>query len=176
MKKIKFYFLFSFCCLFFVDVANAQLQVLDEKISVNSIGSLTGSTRNYAEVKLPAGTTAYIYRITVTEKGGQSPANNLLSAVQSIPVGEAQIGAAITKMAIKSSNSNAIDFYIFSRAEDVNAFMVKSDDNLSHCKYFPNRINTCQITDECMADVFWFGFRNNNVSEGLDVYIEVIAL
>jgi len=39
----------------------------------------------------------------------------------------------------------------------------------------PNRTNCCFESDECINNRIFFGFRNNNIAQGLNVRLEVIA-
>jgi hypothetical protein len=107
--------------------SNAQqlVDVLKETISVNSISSMNGYSRNTAEIKFPKGTKGYIYRISVFNKGGVEVSNTLFEALKNIPVTEIKIGVTLTEHIIKNSDGQAVDFFIFTTDEDKDAFTQK---------------------------------------------------
>jgi hypothetical protein len=157
---------------------NAQklVEVLHETITVNSTSAMSGYTRNTVEVQLPQGTIGYIYRISVFKKGGVSVGNGLLDLLSTVPIAEVKIGANLSKYVVNNANGGAVDYFIFTNQEDKNAFYGKRDDSWNSCKSYPNRVSSCLSSNECINRKIWFGFRNNNISQGLDVYLEVVAI
>jgi hypothetical protein len=163
---------------FFLSNANAQelVNILQEKVTVNSTTSLNGWSRNTVEAKLPAGTIGYVYRLSVFKKDGVNVSTGLFDLLKMIPVKKIQIGANLSQFVINNSDGGAIDYFIFTTDKDKNAFYNKQDGNWYSCKSFPNRVSTCTYSDECINKTIWFGFRNNNLMQGLDVYIELAAI
>ena len=176
MKNLNLILLFFF--ILTLNYTNAQklVDVLHETLTVNSTTSMSGYTRNTVEVKLPKGTTGYIYRMSVFKKGGVNVGNGLLDLLSLIPIAEVKAGVNLSKYVVGNANGGAVDYFIFTTQEDKSAFYNKYDENWSSCKSYPNRVSSCISSDECINRTIWFGFRNNNVSQGLDVYLEVVAI
>lgn len=168
--------------LFFLLLTSFQLShaqklvdVTNEILTVNSQTAMNGYTRNVTEIQLPKGTTGYTYRISVARRGGRYAGNSLLSLLQAMPITQLGMGANLAQFAINQSDGSQIDFFIFTTQQDKDAFFTKSE-NWSYCRSFLNRVNTCGYVDKCLNETVWFGFRNNNFSQGLDVRLEVVAL
>lgn len=174
---MKILIVFICLCAFSLNTFSQKLvNVVGETITVNSVSSLSGWSRNKIEVPLPENTTGYIYRITSFPKNNVNITDGLFSVLKSIPLAEIKIGASLAEYAINNSNGSAIDYFIFTNIEDLNAFYKKDNANWSSCKSFPNVINVCRTSNECLNRTIYFGFRNNNITEGLDVHIEVVAI
>lgn len=150
--------------------------ILQDKFVVNSRTSLNGYTRNYAEVKLPSNAIGYIYRLTVLEKGRSLASETLFELAQKIPDIKVKIGAAVAEFIVNNSNNHAVDFFIFTQYSDISNFYSKNDDKWNSCFSLPNRQGLCYASNECMADKIWFGFRNNDIDDGVEVYLEVVAI
>jgi hypothetical protein len=170
-KNLLRIFLFLFTSL------NAQeyQSVIDETIVVNSITAITGYTRNITEIALPEHTVSYIYRITITLKGSPDKSTPLLSFINnSSDIGLAGV-SRLSQYAIKNNDNSAVDAFIFNNVYDANDFYSKNDGNWAACKSMANRTNCCFESTECINSRVFFGFRNNNVAQGLNVRLEVIA-
>ncbi|ADB40000.1 hypothetical protein [Spirosoma linguale] len=159
-----------------VSFSQELVEVLSETFTANSITSMSGSTRNVAEVQLPRGSIGYTYRISVFKRGRVSIGNGLLSLLQSVPMSQLTIGANLAQYALSQNDGTQIDYFIFTTPDDKNAFYRKVDGNWSSCRSFLNRVNTCSHSDKCINETIWFGFRNNNMSQGLDIHLEVVAI
>lgn len=174
MKKI---ITTSFILLISLTAFSQELvDVLTEKITVNSSTSLNGWTRNTAEIRLPQGTTGFVYRISVFNKGNATVGSGLFDLIKSIPVTQIQLGANLAQYAVSNSDGGALDFFIFTTDEDKNAFRNKEALNWNSCKMFLNRVSSVAYSSECINRTIWFGFRNNNLTQGLDVLLEVAAI
>ena len=171
MKNLLWIFLLLFTKL------NAQQyrSLIDENVIVNSTTAVAGYTRNITEVTLPDHTISYFYRITITNKGTSDESTPLLSLLKN----NADIAIAgmsrITEFAIKNTDNNAVDAFIFNNIYNANDFYSKKDGNWTACKSMANRSNCCFESSECINNRIFFGFRNNNVAQGLNIRLEVIA-
>jgi len=167
--------LWIFLLLFTKLNAQQYQSVIDENIVVNSTTAMAGYTRNITEVTLPEHTISYFYRITITAKGASDESTPLLSLLKN----SADIAIAgmsrITEFAIKNNDNHAVDAFIFNNVYDANDFYSKKDGNWTACKSMANRSNCCFESSECINNRIFFGFRNNNVAQGLTVRLEVIA-
>lgn len=150
------------------------VEVIRETITVNSNTSLTGYTRNTVEVNFRKGTIGYIYRTSVFKTGDVSVGQSLMNLVKEIPDARVQIGAAFTEFVLANANGTAVDYYIFTTRTDADNFYSK--EGTSACQSYPNRRSGCYSSNQCLNQTIWFGFKNNNISQGLDVYLEVIAI
>lgn len=156
---------------------NAQQyqSVIDEKIMVNSTTAMAGYTRNITEVTLPEHSISYFYRITITAKAASDESTPLLSLLKN----SADVAVAgmnrITEFAIKNNDNHAVYAFIVNNTYDANDFNSEKDGNLTPCKSMANRSNCCFESSECINSRIFFGFKNNNVAQGLNVRLEVIA-
>lgn len=168
-------------CLFLLFLcsvtASAQklVNVIDETIVVNSTTALSGYTRNITTVTLPDHTKNYLYRITITPKGHANQSLALFEILNNTP----DIGVAafskVGEYAVKRNDNFAVDAFIFNNIYDADDFYAKKDGNWTYCKGMSNRTNCCFESDECINKRIFFGFRNNNIAQGLNVRLEVIA-
>ncbi len=152
------------------------IQVTDETITVNSTTSMTGYTRNITSIKLPEKTKKYIYRISVFPKGESEIDNSLFDLLKQYGGANVSVATSFAQFAIKNNDSKSVDAYIFNNTYDADNFYDKQDGNWSTCKNMPNRASCCFATDDCIGKDIYFGFRNNNIMQGLDVKLEVVAL
>ncbi|MBY0480829.1 MAG: hypothetical protein K2Q21_05690 [Chitinophagaceae bacterium] len=175
MKKISLFVL----CTTTLCWADAQIlkAAHTEVITVNSTTSMTGYTRNITKVVLPEKTSAYVYRVTILPKGGRVADGSLLKVLSGL-AGSSGLGAGISLMdyAIKSNDGNSVDAFIFNNPYDADYFYKKQDANWTACKAMPNRGNCCFYSGECLGREIYFGFKNNNIRQGLDVQLEVVAI
>lgn len=180
MKKILTIVFFLFFCHY--SSAYKLVNVLKETITVNSTSSLSGSSRNYSEISLPAGTVSYIYRISVFKRNKVSVSNSLFGVLSEIPIPNLyKAGVDLSKYAIENSNGHAIDVFTFTNQNDASQFYNKTDreengDKIESCERLLNIVSTCREELMYINRNIWFGFRNNNMTEGLDVCLEVIAI
>ncbi len=175
--KIKYYLLaVVFLCQIKFLHSQKLVSVISETITVNSTTSMNGWTRNTVEVTFPKGTIGYVYRVSVFDLNSVNISDLLFDLLKQIPIEEIQVGASFAKYAVANANGHAIDYFILTTGDDRTAFYNKNDNNWSSCKSFLNRVNTCASSNECINSRIYFGFRNNNLTKGLDVYIEIVAI
>ena len=170
--------IFLLLCLlysFLQTKAQQYMPVTDETLTVNSATSLSGHTRNTVEVDLPSHTIGYIYRMSVMPKGGNGSFESLFNVIKKIDPATA-FTSSLMQYAIRNSENYAVDAFVFNNTSDANEFYNKNDNNWSACKSMPNRSNVCLATKECLNKTLYFGFRNNNISQGLDVRFELVAI
>lgn len=156
--------------------AQELVQVTDETITVNSIMSLTGSTRNTTAVKLPERTKAYVYRISVSPKGKNTVTQSLMQQLMKLGGAEFALAASVAQLAIENNDNDAVDAFIFTTVYDADDFYSKKEGNWGACQIMLNRASCCFVSEQCMGRNIYFGFRNNNVSKGLNVRLEVVAI
>lgn len=156
--------------------AQELVQVIDETITVNSTTSMTGYTRNKTEVTLPEKTKSYIYRISIFPKGESSVDNSLFDLLNKMGGPNVSIATSFAQFAIKNNDNSSVDAFIFNNTYDADNFYSKKDANWSACKSMPNRASCCFSTKECIGKQIFFGFRNNNIMQGLDVKLEIVAV
>jgi len=166
----------SFLLGFSETKAQSLVQVLDETITVNSIYALSGNTRNKAEIRLPEKTKSYIYRISVFKKGEGGINKSLLEILNDFGGAKVSLMTSFANFAVKNNDNLAVDAFIFNNIYDAENFIGRKDGNWSACKSMPNRQNSCFVMSQCLNRDVFFGFRNNNISQGLDVKLEVVAL
>ncbi|RZJ71450.1 hypothetical protein [Flavobacterium sp.] len=166
-------FLFLICSKIF---SQELIQVTDETLTVNSVSAINGHTRNTAEITLPEKTKGYIYRISVTPKGSNALSNSLFDLLQTIGSTNISLTSSFAKYAIKNGDNNSVDAFIFDNVVDANNFLNKRDGHWSLCKSMLNRVSCCFASQECIGRKVYFGFRNNNAMQGLNVRLEIVAL
>lgn len=151
------------------------IEVLSDNFTVNSVSAFGGNTRNFAEVVLPDNAIGYVYRLTVVRKGAGSLSNSLFTLLKQQGT-NVTLGVSLAQFAIQNADGNAVDAYIFSSPYDKDNFYAKRDGSWNACKQMPNRSNCCFSTRDCLGKRVYFGFRNNNTMQGLDVKLEVVAV
>jgi len=178
MRKLTYILNFLFFTLIFTLNLSAQelVQVTDETLTVNSTTSITGNSRNKTEVTLPEKTKAYIYRISIFPKGKGAVNNSLFDLLKQIGGANISIATSFAQFAIKNNDNASVDAFIFNNTYDADNFYSKKDGNWSACKSMTNRVSCCFSTNECMGRQIFFGFKNNNIMQGLDVKLEIVAL
>lgn len=164
--------------LCFTSFAQAQqyVDVINQTITLNSISSLMGANRNYIKVNMPEKTSAYIYRISITPKGTQGVSSNLFELVKNVAPADIAIGASLAQFVINSSDGSAVDSYTFNNPYDADNFVAKSDGNWTACQFSRSVVNNCYSAKQCLNPTMYFGFKNNNMVQGLDVHLEIVAL
>jgi len=163
---------------FFPDQSYSQklVDIISEDIVVNSRTHVGGNTRNVIEVNFPQGTIGYVYRVSVFDIGDSHVSDMLFDLLSQIPVKSIQVGANMLKFVANNHNGEAVDYHILTSEQEKTAFINKDDDKWSACESFLNRISTCASLNKCIAGKVYFGFRNNNISDGLKVHFEIVAL
>ncbi len=137
---------------------------------------MSGNTRNITQVTLPEKTKSYIYRISISPKGKSSVDNSLFELLEQMGGAQVAIATSFAKFAIKNNDNPSVDAFIFNNTYDADNFYSKNDGNWNPCKSMTNRVSCCFSTKECIGKQIYFGFRNNNMMEGLDVKLEIVAL
>lgn len=152
------------------------IQVTEETITVNSTSAINGYTRNITSVTLPEKTKGYIYRLSIVKKGQQSNSSPLLDLLENMEPANISLAASFSKFAIQNNDNEAVDAFIFNNTYDADNFYAKKDNNWSSCKSMFNRVSCCFASQDCIGHKIFFGFRNNNIMQGLDIKLEVVAL
>jgi len=159
----------------YASYSQKYIDVTDETLTVNSRTALLGNTRNITSITLPEKSIGYIYRVSVFPKGNADAANSLFKLIRSVDPSTA-LATTLMQFSIKNNDGNSVDAFIFNNTYDADNFYAKNDNNWSACKSMPNRSNCCFSTNDCINRTIYFGFRNNNISQGLDVKLEVVAI
>ncbi|MFB0497317.1 hypothetical protein ABID99_003554 [Mucilaginibacter sp. OAE612] len=156
--------------------AQTYVDVANQTITLNSTSNLTGNNRNYVRVDFPDKTAAYICRITISPKDRNQQINHLFELINKLAPAELAVSANLARYAVNTNDGSAVDTYVFSNTYDADSFVQKKDENLSACQQSNNVVNTCYASNQCLNPSLYFGFRNNNLVNGLDVHLEVVAL
>ncbi len=151
------------------------MPVTDESLIINSVYALNGNAYNKAEVILPEKTKSYIYRISVQPKGAAGINSSLLKLLNEMGGSTVALTTSFANLAVKNNDNYAVDAFIFNNVVDAENFYAKSKD-WSACKSLLGRSSSCFSTDECLSRKIYFGFRNNNLTQGLEVRLEVVAV
>jgi hypothetical protein len=162
---------FASCCF-----GQQFISVVDEELRLNSQTSLTGNTRNGTRVPLPEKCIGYVYRLTVQRVEGTGVSEALFELLKRSPEQAISWGASLVQYAVNNADGEAVDAFIFNNTFDSDNFLAKNDGNWSACKTMLNRMNICLATKECQGTQMYFGFRNNNIRQGLKVRLEVVAV
>jgi len=152
------------------------VQIIDETFTVNSISAINGNTRNTTKITLPEKTKGYIYRISVTPKGSNALSNSLFDLLQTVGSTNISLASSFAKYTIQNGDNNSVDAFIFDNVFDADNFLSKKDLNWSACKMMLNRLSCCFASQDCIGRNVYFGFRNNNTMQGLNVRLEIVAL
>jgi hypothetical protein len=174
--KTKLFILFT-CFIVSSSRTSGQslVEITNETLTVNSTSNMTGNTRNKADVKLPENTIKYIYRISVLPKGDATVANSLFDLLQTAGPASVKVASSFAQYAIGNNDNLSVDAFIFNNVYDAEKFYNKESD-WGACKSLMNRVSCCFATSDCIGQQVFFGFRNNNIMQGLDVKLEVVAL
>ena len=175
MKKNLIPFLFFILC-FTTNYSQELVAVTDEVLTVNSATALSGYPRNKAEVTLPEKTIGYIYRISIFPKGQTAVNHSLFDLLKEVGGTNISLASSFAKFAIKNNDGNSADAFIFNNTYDADNFYAQKDTNWNACKTLMNRASCCFATNECLGNKIYFGFKNNNLMQGLDVKLEIVAL
>lgn len=174
-RKIKFLILFSFLAPNLI-FSQKLVDVLNETITVNSKTAINGKTRILTSARIPIGAKSYIYRITITKKGGMTTGSTLFTLLTNMKNRKVAYAAALTELAITNNDNNSIDAFIFHSSYDADNFLVEKDKDWDACQALLSVKNSCRLVDNCIGQNIYFGFRNNNFMQGLDINIEIVAL
>lgn len=162
-------------------VANASAShhledVFSQVLTVNSRTAIKGNTRSVVRLSLPPNTYAYVYRLTITKKGDMGMSTALFKLLKGMEDKRIAIPAALAELAIKNSENEAVDAYIFASSYDCENFANKKDESWIACNEMSQVANSCRYVDFALGPMVYFGFRNNNYLQGLDIKLEVVAL
>lgn len=176
--KIGITLLFS---LFSVVVtAQTLFPLVDGKvITVNSQTSIyaNSNTRRLIEIELPTGTIAYVYRVAVISGSAPSVGESLISLLSAIPSDELTKGAiALSSNTMQNANNGSVDMFVFSQSADASAFLNKADASWFSPKQAMGVKSTVEVAINPISPKIWFGFRNNNFSDKVDVRLDVVAI
>lgn len=169
------FFLLSF---FLINISlNSQelIKVFDETLTVNSKSNYGGNSHNLAEVILPKKTTAIIYRISIFDKGTGLFDTELIELLKQVGGAKISLATTFAEFGVKSNDNEAVDIHLFNNIYDATDFHHKKE-GWSACKSQLNRTNCCVKTSEFLTNRIFFGFKNNNYMQGLDVRLEVVAI
>jgi hypothetical protein len=164
--------------LCFTCFAHAQqyVDVVNQTITVNSKSNLTGRDRQYIRADFPANTTGFIYRATITTKGASSNSPNLLSLLSQYAPGNIAMGAQLTQFIVNNNDGSLVDAFTFYNPYDADNFFNNKDGYWGACNSSLGLVNTCYASNNCLNPRLYFGFRNNNLMEGLNVHLEIVAI
>jgi hypothetical protein len=177
LPRIKFFI--NLLILFFVTGSTYSqkfVDVLNETLTVNSKTAIGGYTRNKTSVRLPEKTKGYIYRITIADKGSLVVSNTLFSILKNIAPKQISLGVALTEYAVSNSDNESVDAFIFTNVYDAEKFYSKKDGEWDFCYSMSSVSNSCRSVKDCIGELVYFGFRNGNFRQGLDVKLEVVAI
>lgn len=151
------------------------VKVFDETLTVNSKSNYGGSSHNIAEVKLPPKTKEIIYRVSIFDKGTGIFDSELIELLKQVGGPKVALATAFTEYGVKSNDNEAVDIHIFNNVYDATDFQNKKAGWVT-CKSQTNRTNCCVKTKDFLTERMFFGFKNNNYMQGLDVRLEVVAI
>ena len=157
----------------------SYVSVLNEKLTVNSITNVTARyRRNAAEFSLPVGTIGFIYRISVFQAGKVNMTNQLTDLVKNLPIQDVRykIAAQVGSYALQGANNESIDYFIFQNQADKTQFLKDGIEGINTCSSHAQRNNVAKYSDDCIQKKMYLGFQNKNLSQGLDVQLEVVAV
>jgi len=156
-------------------IAQDLVKAFDETLTVNSKSNYGGNSHNIGEVKLPPKTIAIIYRVTIFKKGAGIFDSELYETLKQFGSSKVALATSFAEYAIKSNDNEAVDINIFNNVYDATEFHQKKE-GWTACKSQANRINCCVKTSDFLTNRIFFGFKNNNYMQGLDVRLEVVAV
>lgn len=152
-------------------------KAFEEILPLQSLSTFVGYSRNLVAVTLPDNTTSFIYRVTVYPKGEADRNQNLLlNALQKVPTDQIPLDTLLPEYAIHDRDKYYIDGFIFVTPEDASYFYSKRDKRWKACKSHLEFKNFCRSNKECLKKQLAFGFRSNNITEGVEIKLEVVAI
>ena len=179
--NIKSLFCLLFLFIAFDTHAQQYVNVMDQLFTVHSAGNAfmnsNSNSRSFIQVDFPAKTTGYIYRISTSPKtvvNGQNA--QLYELLKGVSPANIVMGASLAQFVINNSDGSAIDAYTFSNVYDVNNFIQKKEGNWTPCLQNAGVISACYASNKCLSPTMYFGFRNNNITTGLNIHLEIVAL
>lgn len=142
--------------------------------------SLGGKSRTTIKIDLPTNTKSWYYSFSTTP--GESGTKNLNLALQLSSL--ALDPSGLTKSALSNvevpSGSGSIDVYVFDQANS-DLFLQKVDNNGG--TFYFKREGTVANTKQAVVDIddfiegtFYIGLKNPSSFEGINIFIEVVAL
>jgi hypothetical protein len=150
--------------------------VVNQTITVNSRSTLSGNSRNYIVAEFPKNTSAYVYRISITSKDASTESTELFNLLKNYPSATIAIGSQLTQLIIQTSDGKAVDAFTFNNVYDADNFRNKNDGNWGASQASMSVVNTCYASNTGLNPTVYFGFRNNNLMDGLNVHLEVVAI
>jgi hypothetical protein len=155
-------------------------KVVDEWVEVNSktnfltLGS-KGRTNVFSEILLPQNTIGYIYRVSIFKKSSEnSNSPSLFDCLKQMLPTEIKMGIELAEFSIKQNDGESIDFFIINNRND--AINFENDLGFESCHRYLSHFNFCASSDRCLGKQLYFGFKNNNIKQGLKVHFELTAI
>ncbi len=156
-----------------------------QELYINSATNLTGKTRILIPVKLPPNTIEWFYRFSAS-RSKEDIANvrqnfGLLGELTNLALNLTGVGAAITSIAVERLSQppgvNYCDIF-FIEHKYIQAFEAKQDDQW---KYFTEgsrkNLSSGNVKVTCCNEgQYYLGIRNPDLSIGVNVSIEVVAI
>lgn len=163
------------------------IEVLSPQIfHVNSVTSLSGSTRKVVQLKLPANTIRWYYTYSASRDVNKvkevQHTYNLLAMLSRFIDESGTCAKAINYLGTPPG-SDYCDVYLLSSYDDVSKFESKEDYISS--KFIYHRpasqegfvAGTKEVTDpKYIRQTQYLGFRNKSMSYGVDVSLQVVAI
>ena len=145
-------------------------EVMNEVVNVNSTSKARlsgGNTRQGLKVRLPFGTTKWYYRVTLMNINWNytyQPRETLISLLSNND-----------PLFVNNQTDFGIDFYVLDDFS-INNFSQTGNNNFKYYQDF-TRLRTRGFYGECnlTQDNLWIGIKNNDISQGLKVIVEVVA-
>ena len=160
--------------------AQRYIGIMDQLFTVHSAGNVfvntNSNSRNIIQVNFPVKTKGYIYRITTGSGNSAGQPEKLYQLLKSMVPPQVAMEASLAQFVINSTDSKAIDAYIFSNVYDSNNFLQKREGNWTACQQNSGVLSTCLASDQCISPTIYFGFRNNNLANPINVHLEVVAI
>lgn len=146
-------------------------QILNETVIINSSSNARfygGKTRAGFKINLPEGTENWYYRITLLEPNSSYsyPYNSdFFSLIKNN-----------NPLFINNQTNYGVDFFVLDDYS-INNFLQTGNDNFRYYEKYSKK-NTRGFIDSCdlKSNNLWIGVKNPDVSHGLKVIVEVIAL
>lgn len=143
------------------------VNITTQTVTVNSTSNATwsgGKSRGAFKFTLPEGTKKYAIRVTVIPVKSNFQYENDESFYSLIQKGSAKEVAA--------PQDYGIDFYLFDRSYDADAFLGNNNFN---ALWLINSTNSFIESRVASAGNYWIGIKNPNAMYGLKAIVEVVA-
>lgn len=171
----------------------ATAQVLTTKQSVKTIiqqrniylnggvrSSVGGKSRNNIKIDLPPNTVSWYYEFTTQPGEGGTATLNLALQLSSLMADPSGLTKAFASQINVPPGSASADVYLLDQ-QNVDLFMQKADQNGGSFTYQRegNALNTRQGVieiDDINTGTWYLGIKNPSTWDGLNVFIEVVAI